>query len=56
MTVELVNQDVGMNLAHTELFRLRKTDIVYVFSRLSVGGDRPFVKHSELDSFYFSHF
>ena len=51
-TLELVNQDGGMNLAHTLRFPLEKTDLdAYLFSRIFVGGNRHFVKHSELDPF-----
>ena len=51
LPLELFNQDGGVNLAHTSRFPLNKPDIVYVFSRISVDGDRHFVKHSELDHF-----
>ena len=52
ITLELVNQDGGMNLAQTNLFSLNKKNLkAYLFSHISVGADSHFVKHSELDPF-----
>ena len=52
ITLELVNQDGGMNLAQAHKFRLKKTDLMaYLFSRISLCGDDHFVKHSDLDPF-----
>ena len=52
ITLELVNQDGGMNLAHTALFNLEKKNaIAYLFSRITFGSEGHFVKHSELDPF-----
>ena len=52
VTLELVNQDGGMNLAKTQILPLRKTDLsAYSVYRISVCGYRHFVKHSELAPF-----
>ena len=53
ITLELVNQDGGMNLAHTQRFIQEKKKFC-VFTRVLLGWNYHFVKHSELDPFLVS--